>query len=101
MDNLETPADRAARHRAWLESFGFSDEDWRRIRLLASEVTEHAQPAALDDLSLPIRVGAQRLGDPGGSSGRLLGVIGGQAIRYWRMNSREIESWMLRRKRRS
>lgn len=100
MDNLPTPEQRRELHRKWLESFGFSDEDWRRIHLLADGVTETYSPPALDDLSVPIRVAAMNA-NPRYTDGKL-GVIARAdgrkvALRYWRMDENERRGWARRR----
>lgn len=68
-----TPAERREAHRAWLEGLGLSAEDWRRIRLLASDVTQRGSPPALRDLSVPLTVAAFPARGP--TSSKLLGTI--------------------------
>lgn len=92
-----TDAQKRERHRRWLESLGFSAEDWRRIKNLAADVTPNYCPAALDDLSVPIRVGACRPNDRTRTTGRLLGSWRGVALLYWPMTERERETWAKRR----
>lgn len=98
MDDLPTPAQRRAAHAAWLETFGFSDLDKRRIRLLADEVTENYSPPALDDLSVPVRVGGTPVANRRWMGGDLLGVVTNSAglkvaLLYWKMTNREVEAW--------
>ena len=93
-------AQKREQHRTWLKGFGFSDDDWRRIKNLAADVTPNYCPAALDDLSVPVRVGACLAGDRSRSSGRLLGTFDGRALLYWPMRESERESWARRRRRR-
>jgi hypothetical protein len=93
-------------HADFVASFGFSDEDRRRIKLLAHEVTPHYSPAALGDLSVPIRVGARLAKDVGRSSGRVLGTLTRPdgvkvALLYWRVTrGMEMEAWERARGRR-
>jgi hypothetical protein len=100
MDSLMTPAQRRERHKAWLASFGFSDEDWRRIRLLAQDVTDRGSPPALNDLSVPIHIAA--MPESSRRSGKLLGVITRAdgfrvALVYWTMSDHERGFWQRRR----
>lgn len=87
MDNLMTPEQRAERHRAWLKTFGFTDRDWQRIRVHAMLTDASNQPAALDDLDAPYRVGAVMAEKRRHSSGALLGVYRGRAILAWPQTS--------------
>ncbi|MFN4176408.1 hypothetical protein [Phenylobacterium sp.] len=100
MDDLITPEERRRRHAAWLDGFGFSDRDRLRIRDFAEQVTPHLNPAALDDLSVPIRVGGCMADSVRHSNGDLLGVVqtrhGKVALLYWRMGNRELERWKRR-----
>lgn len=102
MDDLMSPEERRRRHRAWLESFGFSAADWRRIRLLAEGASPNYVPAALDDLSVPWRVGATMAADRRWSAGELLGVIeapaGRVAVLAWAMTEPERSRWARRRR---
>lgn len=96
-----TPSRRAA-HAAWVAAFGFSDHDKRRIRALADEVTENFSPPALDDLSVPVRVGGTPMENRRWMGGDLLGVVTNRAglkvaLLYWRMTNREREAWARRR----
>jgi ferric-dicitrate binding protein FerR (iron transport regulator) len=96
MDDIMTDAQKRERHAAWLKSFGFSDQDWRRMKDLAERVTGNANPPALIDLSVPIRVAACPPKDARHFNGRLLGVHAGAALLYWPMSEREVESWTRR-----
>lgn len=94
MDNLESAEQRRERHAAWVASFGFSEADKRRIRLLADEVTENFSPPALDDLSVPVRVGACPADTRRWMGGELLGVVTNRAglkvaVLYWRVTGRQ------------
>jgi hypothetical protein len=94
MDNLMSPAERAARHKSWLASFGFSERDWRRIRLLVANTTTNYVAAALDDLDVPVRVGSFIPPDSRYKrGGQLLGMIDGRAIIAWEMSEQELRSW--------
>lgn len=79
-----TPEQRSERHKAWLESFGFTERDWARIKAHAEIVTPNYIPKALDDLDAPFRVGAVPAADRRWSGGDLLGVYKGKALLYWR-----------------
>lgn len=103
MDNLPSPEQRREQHRAWLESWGFSDEDWRRIKLHAGDVTRHLSPPALVDLSRPVRVMAVLADDRRHYGGQVLGVVndapaGRVVLLAWPMTSREQETWAKRRR---
>lgn len=93
MDELISPAERRRRHAAWLESFGFSDEDRRRIRELVADTNPNYSPAGLGDLSVPYRVGACMAAGARHTSGQLLGVIDGRAVLAWKLVGRELETW--------
>jgi hypothetical protein len=100
MDTVMSPADRRAKHKAWVASFGLSDEDRRRIQLLAADVTDRGSPPALVDLSVPVRVAAI----PASSyrSGPLLGTLTRRdgmkvALLVWRMDDHEHGLWAKRR----
>lgn len=99
MDNLPTPAERREAYLAGIAAFGFSDRDKQRIRLLAEEVTEHSSPAALDDLSVPIRVGACLLEKRRHLGGEVLGTLTRAdgvkiALLYWKISrGMEMEAW--------
>jgi len=98
-DMGQETADRRAQHREWLESFGFSPEDWGHIKAHAEEVRDLYTPAALCDLSVPIRVGACLPDEVSRFSGHFLGSCRGRALLYWPMTGREREAWArLRRK---
>lgn len=84
---------RAARHREWLERFGFSADDWERIKVLARQVGCLYTPGTLSDHSVPIRVAACARDEVGRFSGRLLGSCGGRALLYWKVGEREMEAW--------
>lgn len=93
-----SPAERAARHKAWLASFQFTERDWRRIRQLAADTNGNYAPPALVDLDVPYRVIAVM---PAAScrhyNGKLLGVIEGRAILVWELVGREREAWARRK----
>ena len=76
-------SNRVAAHRAWLADFGFTADDWARIKSHALLTTGTAEPAALDDLEAPYRVGARLVETRRWSSGVLLGVYEGRAILAW------------------
>lgn len=105
MDELAVPNERRRRHAAWLASWGLSDHDWKRIRLLADALTPTCGPPALDDLSAPVRVGVVLAEDRRHLGGELLGVIdakhGRVAVLAWRMVERERERWAKLRRRRT
>jgi hypothetical protein len=87
-----------AQHLDFLASFGFTPHDWQRIKELAEQVTNNYAPAALDDLSVPVRVAAARKEDASRYNGRILGTHAGRALLYWRMKNRERETWAGRRR---
>lgn len=94
--------ERRADHTSWIDSLGFSDEDKRRIRALADEVTENFSPPALDDLSVPVRVGGTPMENRRWMGGDLLGVVTNRAglkvaLLYWRLDGRQREAWARRR----
>lgn len=99
MDDLPSPAQRRAAHRTWLEGFGFSAEDWRRIRLLAEDLTANMTPAALDDLSVPYRVGVEMPERRRWTGGKNLGALTRQdgsrvVLIYWPVTrGMEWERW--------
>lgn len=76
-------SNRVAAHRAWLETFAFTELDWFRIKRHALTVAPNYQPAALDDLDAPYRVGACPVTTRRHASGVLLGVYEGRAILAW------------------
>jgi hypothetical protein len=78
MDNIMTNAQKRERHRAWLESFGLSAEDWRRLHDAAARVLGGEMVPALRDLSVPLHV-AVLLHNPRYPlrPGEILGVITG------------------------
>ena len=96
---LSGPKADAAR-RAFLNGFGFTKRDVRRIRAMADAASAEGRgdPAALDDLDVPYRVGCCYPGRESYSSGRLLGEWAGRTLLWWPMNDQEEEVW--RRKRR-
>jgi hypothetical protein len=87
-------------HRAILSTAGFSPEDIERIEALWSQVTELSSPAALDDLSVPYRVGACRAIDAHRFSGLPIVSWGGKSILLWQMTEREREAWKRKKPRR-
>lgn len=89
---------RAAQYRDWLAGFGFSGEDWRRIKAMAAEMDGLNRPAALDDLSVPYRVGVTDLDIGGGTTGRVLGRLGDRLLLYWPMDERRYSEWARRRR---
>ena len=91
---------RQEQHKAFLSSFGFTDDDWRRIRNLVADTNPNFSPAGLDDLSVPLRVGAVMAESRRHSSGQLLGVIDGRAVLYWKLEGREVETWRRARRER-
>lgn len=79
--------------RRFLKSFGFTRRDITRIKAMA-EATHHGYvPKALNDLDVPVRVGACMPGQESYSSGRPLGEWAGRTLLYWDMNAREEELW--------
>jgi len=85
--------------RRFLKSFGFTRRDVRRIQAMAETCSVGFEPAALDDLDVPYRVGACLPAAEGYSSGKLLGEWKGRSLLWWPMNEAEEREW--RRKRRS
>lgn len=90
--------DRAMRHRRWLAGFGFSARDWARIRAHAEAGGLEADGPALDDLDVPVRVGACTPELARRLNGRLLGGWRGRALVWWPMTEREREAWARRRR---
>ena len=95
--------ERRADYAAWVESFGFSDDDKRRIKLLAGDVTQHSNPPALVDLSVPIRVCAVLESHRRYFGGDTLGVVtfgdGPRvAVLYWVMTETDRRASERRRK---
>lgn len=84
MDNLMTPQERAMRHRAWLETFGFTARDWDRIKGQAERVAGGADEARLDDLDATFRVLAIRKDVRHRPNGEVLGGCGGCVLLFWR-----------------
>jgi hypothetical protein len=74
-------------------ALGLGEDDWRRIQALALQATPLYTPAALDDLSQPIRVGACILGTESRLSGERFASWRGRALLVWAMNAREREEW--------
>lgn len=84
---------------AHLRSFGFTPDDIRRIQTLAEAATYYSQPAALDDLSVPIRVGACVPERAGYHNGKVLGEWAGRVLLYWPIQEgSERRAWEARRK---
>lgn len=83
--------------RAFLLGFGFSRRDIVRIKALAEMTTKNFQPAALNDLDVPYRVGACWPGYERHSSGKVLGEWLGRVLLYWEMGGMEREHWQSRR----
>jgi hypothetical protein len=75
-----------------------SDADWARIRALSRQVNSAFSPAALSDLSAPLRVGVCLAGQERRFSGERVGTLrGGQvAVLIWEMAEREREEWRAR-----
>ena len=97
MENLWTPEQRAERHQAWLETWGLSADDWRRVHLAADEVTPNHTPYALVDLSVPVRIVVWLAAHKHPPVGTNLGVIrrdeGDVLVIAWQMNERETATW--------
>ena len=96
MDDLESDAQRAERFKRWLAGFGFSAEDWARIRELAYQVRDHYNPRPLTDLSVPLRVAATpaRLKFCDGFLGYITQPAGRKvAISFWRLDGHEADNW--------
>jgi hypothetical protein len=88
-----------AERQAFLRQFGFTKRDIMRIQALADEVTQTYRPAALNDLDVPYRVGAQLAGEAGGgTNGEALGQWNGRILVWWAMNEREREAWEKKRR---
>lgn len=79
--------------RRFLKSFGFTRRDITRIKAMAEATHDGYAPKALDDLDVPVRVGACMPGQESYSSGRVLGDWAGRSLLYWEMNDREAEAW--------
>jgi hypothetical protein len=67
----------------WFEQLGISERDWTRIRELAMTATSSHQPAALDDLDAPWRIGAVPVEKRKYVSGTQIGIWRGRAILIW------------------
>jgi hypothetical protein len=83
-------------------AYGFSPQDKARIRQLAEDLTDTYSPAALDDLSVPIRVGAVEAAWRTRFGGETLGVLSNAAglkvaLVFWRLTVRERDAWARRR----
>jgi hypothetical protein len=85
MDELMTPEERAARHRAWLKSFGFTSADWAKIKAQAERVAGGASEASLNDLDAPIRVMAVRKTERHRPNGDVLGAYLDCVLLFWRL----------------
>jgi len=86
-----------AQRKAFLKSFGFTRRDIVRIKAMAESTTGNYLPAALNDLDVPIRVGACPAGQESRSTGKVLGSWAGRTLLYWDMYVEEREVWARRR----
>lgn len=84
--------------RQFLASFKFTKRDVKRIQLMAESCDGLDQPAALNDLDVPYRVGACMPGLEGRSTGQILGEWKGRMLLWWPMNEREEEVWRRNRR---
>lgn len=94
---LLSSADAHLRRQAFLRSFNFSRRDLVRIKALAESTTETYVPAVLNDLDVPVRVGACLPGQEFRSTGSYLGEWAGRTLLWWRMIGMELERWRSRR----
>jgi hypothetical protein len=85
MDELMTSEERAAGHRAWLTSFGFTDADWAKIKAQAERVAAGANEASLTDLDAPFRVLAVRKTERHRPNGDVLGAAQDCVLLFWRL----------------
>lgn len=85
MDNLMTPEERAARHRAWLNTFGLTNADWAKIKAQAERVADGANEASLTDLDAPFRVLAVRKTERHRPNGDVLGSYEDCILLFWRV----------------
>lgn len=72
-----------------------SSEDWLRIQAMCRTLTKNSGPAALEDLSVPLRVGCCWAGDERLFSGERMGLTRDKQIRIlvWEMSDRERREW--------
>lgn len=77
----ERRAWRNERNRRWISQI--SDRDWERIDALIDQVTPHYNPAALDDLDAPIRIGVAPEQDALRYSGEVFGRMRGCVLMGW------------------
>lgn len=90
----ETPSADAQR-----AAYGFSPQDWLRIKALAEATTRERSAPSLEDLSVPYRVSAVMAVDRRHFSGRQIGTWQGRAILVTPiMGDRGISAWVARRR---
>lgn len=73
--------------------------DWLRIQAMCRSLSRTFGPAALEDLSVPLRVGCCLAGDEWHYSGERMGLTkdGKIQILVWEMSDRETREWRERR----
>lgn len=93
--------ERAERHARWLQSLGFSPEDFARMKAAAERVGAAATHTgvSLDDLDGPYKVAAVPLESARYHSGALLGCWAGAALLAWTKTDRELAEQRLRPRR--
>lgn len=72
--------------------------DWARIRTLAASISPNNQPAALGDLSVPLRIGCCPAGEETRFNGYCAGYSrdGRIAILVWEMTESDRRQWRAR-----
>lgn len=79
--------------------YGFSPQDWLRIKALAEATTPERAAPSLDDLSVPYRVSAVMAVDRRHFSGRQIGTWQGRAILVTPIiGDRGLSAWVARRR---